>query len=515
MKPQFFISTRGDKQLRRSAEALIGGLAPDKGLYVPVEFPQFGEDLPQIEELVGKSYSQIAKIILKAFFTDYTDEELEYCVQGAYGGTKFDTPDIAPVHKLEKAYILELSHGRTAAFKDLALSIHPYLIQTAVKKEGEEKKLVILTATSGDTGKAALAGFADVPGTEIFVFYPSEGVSIVQKRQMISQEGANVHVFGTDGNFDEAQTAVKEVFNDENFATEAGEKGFRFTSANSISIGRLFPQVAYYVNAYVSMLASGELEAGECINVSVPTGNFGNILAAYYAKRIGLPIGRLICASNENSVLTDFLQLGVYDLNYQFAPVGGSPESARRRFIVTSSPSMDILISSNLERLLYHLSGNDAKAVANMMRGLDRRGRFAVTDDVHQAITDAGFFGGFADMGKAHPALEKLWKEEHYLLDTHTAVAYAVYLDYVEATGDKTKTLVASTASPYKFAKSIAEVLSLPEKDNEFDYIEEVSEYTGVPVPEPLQGIESRPVLHGDVIGRDDVQKVIEEALGI
>jgi threonine synthase len=509
MKPQYYISTRGDKQLRKSAQAIIMGLAADKGLFVPVEFPQFGKELPELAYFAGLSYAAVAESIIKGFFTDFTGEELARCVENAYNDKNFDSPDIAPVRKTEKAYFLELYHGRTSAFKDMALSIHPYLIKTAVSKEGEDKTLVILTATSGDTGKAALAGFADVPGTEIFVFYPGRGVSEIQRRQMITQEGANVHVFGIDGNFDDAQTAVKNVFNDSAFSAKAAEKNMRFTSANSISIGRLIPQIAYYVYGYAKLLEDGEIKAGEEINICVPTGNFGNILAAYYAKTLGLPVAKLICASNENNVLSDFLRTGVYDAKHR--PVADTD----RDFIVTTSPSMDILISSNLERLLYHLSGNDASEARRMMSALDIEGRYDAGDTVREGLRENGFVGGFADMEKTHSALAGLWEKEKYLIDTHTAVAYAVYLDYLETTGDGTSTLIASTASPYKFAKSIAGVLGLPETENEFEYIDEIAGYTGTSVPAPLADIESKPVLHGDVIARSEVAKIIAAELGL
>lgn len=539
MKPQYYISTRGDKQLRKSAQAIIMGLAADKGLFVPVEFPQFGKEFPKLADFVGLSYAAVAEMVIKGFFTDFTGEELARCVESAYNDRNFDRQDIVPVRKAGKAYFLELYHGRTAAFKDMALSIHPYLIKTAVGKEGEDKTLVILTATSGDTGKAALAGFADVPGTEIFVFYPGSGVSEIQRRQMVTQEGSNVHVFGIDGNFDDAQTAVKNVFNDNSFSARAAEKNMRFTSANSISIGRLIPQIAYYVYGYVKLLENGGIKDGEKLNICVPTGNFGNILAAYYAKTLGLPVAKLICASNENNVLSDFIRTGVYDAKHRPAatdssassnfsvadcPEAGSSQAngeaasdakTSRDFIVTTSPSMDILISSNLERLLYHLSGNDAGEALRMMTALDIEGRYDAGDTVRERLRENGFVGGFADMKKTHSALAGLWAEERYLIDTHTAVAYAVYLDYLKETEDKTKTLIASTASPYKFAKSIAGVLGLPETENEFGYIDEISGYTGMPVPAPLADIESKPVLHGDVVARSEVGKTIAEVLGL
>ncbi|MDR1816057.1 MAG: threonine synthase [Clostridiales Family XIII bacterium] len=501
-----YISTRGDGERIGGAQAIIRGLAPDRGLYVPDAFPelQVGADF-DAARLAESGYRGIARLVLAAFLPDFTADEIAACVDGAYDA-KFDTPDIAPLHSITKnrmagrsadAHFLELWHGKTAAFKDMALSILPYLMKTAVKKTGEDKKIVILTATSGDTGKAALAGFADVPGTEIFVYYPKDGVSAVQERQMVTQEGANVHVFGIRGNFDDAQTAVKGVFTDAAFAEQLAGRGMRLSSANSINIGRLVPQVAYYVSAWARLVASGAVGVGEPINICVPTGNFGNILAAWYAGRIGVPIARLICASNENKVLTDFLRTGVYD--------------ARRDFILTDSPSMDILISSNLERLLWHLSGErPSDNVRRMMASLDADGFYDVGDAVRAGLADGGFTGGYADMDKAHAALARAWNEEGYLMDTHTAVAYAVWLDYLKQTGDATPTVIASTASPYKFAGSVARVLGLPAQADEFRAVEQLLEYTGQPVPEGLRDLDKKPVLHDRVIEKDAIRASIE-----
>ena len=486
-----YISTRGYNEGFTSAAAIIKGLAPDRGLFVP-------ERIPEMPGMIkGLDYKSTAKEILKIFFTDYTDDELTACAEKAYD-EKFDVPQVAPVIKTEKAYFLELWHGSTAAFKDMALSVLPWLLTTAIRKEKEEKKIAILTATSGDTGKAALSGFADVPGTEIVVFYPKDGVSAVQERQMITQTGGNVHVYGIRGNFDEAQTGVKNVFSDLSFAKELEGRGIRLSSANSINIGRLVPQVAYYAYAYSKLLADREIEDGEKINICVPTGNFGNILAAWYAKQTGLPIARIICASNENNILTDFIDTGVYD--------------TRREFILTSSPSMDILVSSNLERLLWHLSKGDSESICSLMKALDEDGIYKVSDEVRSALKEE-LYGGCAEMAASHAALAKLWHEEKYLIDTHTAVAYAVYLDYLAKTGDYTKTLIASTASPYKFAGSVADAIGVPPGTDEYRTIDELESETGLPVPESLRGLDEKPVLHDFVIDRTDIKNAVSESL--
>jgi len=489
-----YISTRGYKDGVTSAAAIIKGLAPDRGLFVPEHIPALSH---KIEEYSNLAYKDIAKIILGEFFTDYTDEELSSCVESAYDA-KFDTSSIAPVIKTEKAYFLELWHGSTAAFKDMALSILPWLLTTAVSKEKEDKKIAILTATSGDTGKAALAGFADVPGTEIVVFYPKDGVSEVQERQMLIQEGANVHVYGIRGNFDDAQTGVKNVFTDSLFAKELEAEGIRLSSANSINIGRLVPQVAYYIYAYAKLLADGEIKEGEKINICVPTGNFGNILSAWYAKQIGMPVARIICASNENNILTDFMNTGIYD--------------TRRKFVLTSSPSMDILVSSNLERLLWHLSGGDSESICSLMGALDEKGVYEISADV-QAALNKDFHGGHAQMTASHAALAALWNEEKYLIDTHTAVAYAVYLNYRKNTDDNTKTLIVSTASPYKFAGNVAGAIGVHAGKDEYGTIKNLETATGASVPLCLQDLDIKPVLHDNVVDKTGIKAAVSEAL--
>lgn len=482
-------STRGSKEIKSAAQAVIQGIAEDKGLYVPDQIPA----LPRsIEELAEMPYKDVAYEIISAFFTDYTEEEMCACVSGAYD-TKFEEKEIVPVKEAGGAHFLELYHGKTAAFKDMALSILPYLLTTAMKKEKEDKKICILTATSGDTGKAALEGFADVPGTEIIVFFPNQGVSQVQERQMITQEGDNTHVFAIEGNFDDAQTGVKKIFNDSDFAEKLAGYGCKLSSANSINIGRLVPQAAYYVYGYVKLVQRGVIKAGEPVNIVVPTGNFGNILAAYYAGKMGIPVGRFICASNENKVLTDFFNTGVYDIN--------------RDFYLTNSPSMDILISSNLERLLYHLSGNDGEEIKALMGTLETEKRYEVSPVIKEGL--AAFYGGFATVEETNEAIGKMYREKGYLMDTHTAVAYKVYQDYVAETGDETPSLIASTASAYKFADSVARSIGLSEEADGFAYVKALSDETGVRVPGALRDLDKKPVRHDSVIGVAEMAKAV------
>lgn len=486
-------STRGSSKTMNSAQAIIKGIAEDRGLYVPECVPKLDMDPA---ELVGKSYRDVAYLVLSKFLTDYNEEELRYCVDSAYD-FKFEAEEVAPLVKAGNAWFLELYHGKTAAFKDMALSILPYLLTTALKKEKEDKKIAILTATSGDTGKAALEGFADVPGTEIIVFFPKDGVSEVQAMQMITQEGANTHVYGIEGNFDDAQTGVKNIFNDKVLSEELATKGFRLSSANSINIGRLVPQVAYYVWSYVKLIEDGVIKSGDVINVVVPTGNFGNILAAYYAGEMGIPIGKFICASNENNVLTDFINTGEYDIN--------------REFYVTSSPSMDILISSNLERLLYHLSGGNGEEISTLMGKLDRNKKYKAGGKILKGLED--FYGGFANESDTSAAIGEMYEDNNYLMDTHTAVGYKVYQDYRNATGDKTPTVVASTASAYKFAESVAEALGLPKEADGFASIRAISGKTGVRIPAGLKGLELKPILHKSMLKKDGLADAVKNSL--
>jgi len=485
-----FRSTRGSKQELTGAQAIIRGIAEDKGLYVPAELPK----LPfSVEEMIGKTYQEIAFRVIGAFFDDYTEEEMKHCIYGAYD-EKFEAPEIAPIVEAGGAHFLELYHGRTAAFKDMALSILPYLLTTAVKKEKEDKKICILTATSGDTGKAALEGFADVPGTEIVVFFPNQGVSQVQERQMVTQEGANTHVFAINGNFDDAQTGVKKIFNDDAFAERLAASGCKLSSANSINIGRLVPQVAYYVYSYVKMVEKGVIKNGEPINIVVPTGNFGNILAGYYAKQMGIPVNKFICASNENKVLTDFINTGVYDI--------------RREFYLTNSPSMDILISSNLERLLYHLSGGNGEEIKSLMEQLDTQKHYQVSGKIKEGLSE--FYGGYADVAATNQTIGDMYESCGYLMDTHTAVAYKVYEDYREKTGDTTQTVIASTASAYKFAESVAKSIGLSEEENGFRYVEALAAKTGVRIPAGLKDLDKKEIRHTGVINVDEMLKTVE-----
>ena len=486
-------STRGSRYIKTSAQAIIQGIAEDGGLYVPNEIPK----LPfEIKEMVGRPYKDVAFAILQAFFEDFTDEELKRCVDGAYD-EKFDTEEIVPVVKAEDAYFMELYHGKTAAFKDMALSIMPYLLKTAMKKEKEDKRVCILTATSGDTGKAALEGFADLPGTEIIVFYPKDGVSEVQERQMITQTGKNTHVFAIEGNFDDAQTGVKKIFDDESFNDDLREEGYKLSSANSINIGRLVPQVAYYVYGYLKLIERKVIKEGDEINVIVPTGNFGNILAAYYAGEMGIPVKKYICASNENNVLTDFIATGTYNLH--------------RDFHLTSSPSMDILISSNLERLLYHLSGGNGKEIKGLMESLKKNGKYTVHPGILYKLDK--FHGGFATMDRVSAAIGYMYEKFDYLMDTHTAVGYRVYEDYIAYTGDRTPALLASTASPFKFAKDVANAIGLKEEENGFEYIKAVAAKTGVLVPEGLKDLEHKEIRHTGIVTVDKMEDAVREAL--
>lgn len=486
-------STRGGAEVKNSAQAIIQGIAANKGLFVPDSIPKLAMKL---EDMNGMTYQEIAFLVMAGFLSDYTSLELKACIDEAYD-EEFEVKEIAPIVKAGGAYFLELYHGRTAAFKDMALSILPHLLTTALKKEKEGKKIVILTATSGDTGKAALSGFANVKNTEIIVFYPSEGVSQVQEKQMTTQEGENTHVYAINGNFDDAQTAVKKIFADATFAEELLSKGYKLSSANSINIGRLMPQIAYYIYAYAKLIQQGAIKAGEPINVVVPTGNFGNILAAYYAKLIGLPVHRFICASNKNNILTDFINTGIYD--------------TRRDFFVTNSPSMDILISSNLERLLYHLSGNQGAEVQGLMEALEKDKYYEVSDQIKEGLKE--FYGGFADEKATNEAIGELYQSDHYLMDTHTAVAYSVYKAYREASGDQTVSLIASTASAYKFSSSVAPAIGLSHEEDEFAYIEKIHQKTGVQIPFGLKNLKDQEVRHRGVIEKDQLMQAVRDSL--
>lgn len=491
-------STRGTESGLTASQAILKGLADDGGLFMPTYIPRL--EIP-MEQLAGMTYQETAYQVMKLFLNDFTEEELRYCINSAYD-SKFDTEEIAPLVKADGAYYLELFHGSTIAFKDMALSILPYLMTTSAKKNHVENEIVILTATSGDTGKAAMAGFADVPGTRIIVFYPKGGVSPVQERQMRTQKGKNTAVVAIHGNFDDAQTGVKNLFNNKELAEELADRGFQFSSANSINIGRLVPQVVYYVYAYAKLLANEEITSGEEINVVVPTGNFGNILAAYFAKKMGLPIRTLICASNDNKVLYDFFATGTYD--------------RRREFILTSSPSMDILISSNLERLIYLSTGSDPELNRTLMKELAEEGHYTVTDEMRAFMAD--FKGGFATEEANAAAIRTVFQDTGYLIDTHTGVAAAVYGQYKKETGDQTKTVIASTASPFKFSRSVMEAIggkeALEGKD-EFAIADELAAAAGLVLPKAVEEIRTAPILHDRECAVDEMEKTVKNILGI
>ena len=485
-------STRGGETGVTASQAVLKGLADDGGLYVPERIPTLDVTM---DELAGMTYKEMAYAVMKQFLTDYTEEELKYCISHAYD-EKFDTEEITPLAKADGMYFLELFHGKTIAFKDMALSILPYLMTTAAKKNHAKNEIVILTATSGDTGKAAMAGFADVPGTRIIVFYPKNGVSRVQELQMLTQKGANTSVVGIEGNFDDAQTGVKKIFGDKEFAKELDAMGFQLSSANSINIGRLVPQVVYYVYAYAKLLANGEIEKNEKVNVVVPTGNFGNILAAYFAKQMGVPFGKLICASNDNKVLYDFFRTGTYDKN--------------REFILTTSPSMDILVSSNLERLLYLSCGRDAAKTKAMMEQLSTNGKYEITEDMKEFMKD--FAAGYADMEENAKEIRKVFDDTGYLIDTHTGVAAAVYEQYKAKTGDTTKTVIASTASPYKFSRSVMEaVLGKKEDADEFALIDEMERISGVKIPQAIEEIRDAKILHNRQCKPEEMEETVKQ----
>ena len=492
----YYTSTRNREVRVTASQAILQGLSEDGGLFVPESIPAM--EVP-MEELAQMSYQQVAYQVMSRFFTDFTEEELKSCIDRAYD-EKFDTEEIAPLVKAEGAYYLELFHGATIAFKDMALSILPHLMTTSARKNHAEHEIVILTATSGDTGKAALAGFADVPGTKIIVFYPENGVSPIQKKQMVTQKGDNTYVVAIRGNFDDAQTGVKKIFNDKAMGERLAAAGYQFSSANSINIGRLIPQVVYYVYAYSRLLKNREIAPGEQINVDVPTGNFGNILAAYYAKQMGLPIAKLICASNENKVLFDFFRTGTYDRN--------------RKFVLTSSPSMDILISSNLERLIYRLAGEDDQANRQLMEELGTTGTYAISAKMREKLED--FYGNYASEEETAEQIRRLYEDTGYVIDTHTAVAARVYGKYLEETKDSTKTLIASTASPFKFIRSVLSAIDGKYADMEdFAQVEELSRIANVPVPKAIQEIRTAPVLHNTVVDVEEMPAIVEKILKV
>ncbi|MBO4693573.1 MAG: threonine synthase [Clostridia bacterium] len=492
-----YVSTRDNNKSVSSSFAIAHGISEEGGLFLPETIPALNAD--EFSKLCNMKYTERAEYILGKFLTDFTEDEIDYCVAGAYSGS-FEKNNPAPLVPLgDNVEMLELWHGPTCAFKDLALQLLPYLMVTAAKKQSDGKNIVILVATSGDTGKAALEGFRDVENTEIIVFYPCDGVSPMQKLQMTTQAGKNVHVYGIKGNFDDAQSGVKTLFTDENVKAVLSKHGFEFSSANSINWGRLAPQIVYYISAYCDMINQGrDLSGG--FNVVVPTGNFGNILAAYYAKAMGTPIKKLICASNKNNVLTDFINTGIYDKN--------------REFYTTISPSMDILISSNLERMLYILSGGNAKYVTALENLLKETGKFEISEDMKEKSASV-FYGGYCDDEQTLKTISDTFREYGYLLDTHTAVALRVYENYVDETGDKTTTVIASTASPYKFPKSVLSAIQKDVPAEDFEAAYKLSEITNVTIPQQILELKNANLRFNDVICKNDLKDAVFSSLGI
>lgn len=489
-------STRSNENTVTASQAILKGLADDGGLFVPIQIPALDKSLKQLSEM---TYQQVAYEVMKLYFDDFTEEELKNCINKAYD-EKFDTAEIAPIKEADGMYYLELFHGSTIAFKDMALSILPHLLTTSAHKNNVQNEIVILTATSGDTGKAALAGFADVEGTSIIVFYPKDGVSVIQEKQMLTQKGANTTVVGIKGNFDDAQNGVKQMFGNKELAERMAVKGYQFSSANSINIGRLVPQIVYYVYAYTRLLKMGVLKEDELLNVTVPTGNFGNILAAYFAKNMGVPLGKLICASNENKVLFDFFQTGTYDKN--------------RDFILTSSPSMDILISSNLERLIYRIAGNDGDKCKDFMKALTEQGAYTITEEMKAALDD--FAGGYASEEETAKVIKDIYGKSGYIIDTHTAVAASVSYTYRKNTGDDTKMLIASTASPYKFTRSVMNAIDNKyDAMGDFELVDELEKLSKVKVPQAIEDIRTAPILHDTVCDKTEMQMTVEKVLGL
>ena len=498
-----YTSTRNDEIKVTSAKAIAQGISDDGGLFVPCELPSI--TLADIKTLSEKSYPEIANYVLSQYLTDFSEAEIHYCTNGAYESGNFETENVIELASLfDKdfgCYMLELWHGPTCAFKDMALQILPYLLTTSIKKQNIDKKVVILVATSGDTGKAALEGFKDVSGTDILVFYPVDGVSNMQKRQMITQEGDNVGVCAIKGNFDDAQTGVKKIFTDAEIKATLSENGYLFSSANSINWGRLLPQIVYYIASYAKLVKNEEIALGDKINICVPTGNFGNILAAYYAKHMGLPVNKLICASNSNNVLTDFLTDGVYDRN--------------RRFYTTISPSMDILISSNLERLLYDLSGKNDEYIRTIYKSLAETGRFEVSEEIKSKL-NAEFSGGFATEEETKLAISEAEKTYGYVMDTHTAVAYSVYKKYAEATGDRTKTVIASTANPYKFPAAVLEALGCEKiPSDDFELLDALHDASGMSIPASLGALKTKAPRFEGSVSKDEMLGFIYTALNV
>lgn len=494
MTTLLFKSTRSSNEQLQFSEAVVKGMASDGGLFVPTTIPKVNF---MDNSFISLSYQEIAEKILTLFATDFSTEEIKHCVRSAYNGN-FQDERIVPIKTCGSANFLELYHGKTLAFKDMALSILPHLMTLSSKKLGIKEHIVILAATSGDTGKAALEGFAKVEGIDIMVFYPTDGVSHVQQRQMVTQEGDNTHVYGIKGNFDDAQNGVKKIFSDLSYQESLKEKGYILSSANSINIGRLIPQIIYYIYGYFQLVGAKKIQLGDPINVAVPTGNFGNILAAYYAREMGLPIKSFICASNHNNVLTDFFKTGVYDRNRSFVP--------------TVSPSMDILISSNLERFLFAISGENPTKIHDLMTALKTSGRYEVTETMKANMKS--FYGGYADDAQTIARIQDLYRDFNYVVDTHTAVAYHVYKQYVKDTGDETQTLIASTASPFKFPRSVLDGLGIDTQSlDDFALIALLSEKTGLEIPSPINTLDKKPIRHKGIGEKDGLSRLILASL--
>lgn len=496
----FYNSTRNSSVKVSSAEAITQGISAEGGLFVPESIPEITfDDIKKIGEM---KYADRAAFVFSKFLTDFTEAEIHYCTDNAYSTKNFESDSIAEIaHLFDGTYMLELWHGPTCAFKDMALQILPYFLTTSVKKINLDKKIVILVATSGDTGKAALEGFKDVEGTSILVFYPEDGVSPMQKRQMKTQEGSNVGVCALKGNFDDCQTGVKKIFTDADVKKQLDDNGMMFSSANSINWGRLVPQIVYYISSYAELVKDGEITLGEKVNIVVPTGNFGNILAAYYAKHMGIPVNKLICASNINNVLTDFINTGVYDRNRHFYP--------------TVSPSMDILISSNLERLLYIMTGKNDTLISEWFGKLSAEGKYEVSDDVKAKLSEE-FCAGFCDDEQTKVTIHEIYEKYSYTCDTHTAVAVKVYEDYKKSTGDTTKTIIASTASPYKFSAAVLEAIEGKTSDiSEYEKVDRIAELSDIPVPSALADLKNKPERFNDVIDKNDQKAYVLKTLGI
>jgi threonine synthase len=493
-----YTSTRNKNISIDSAEAIKQGLSKDGGLFVPVNIEAFTqEDFIRLSKL---SYNDIAFEVMSKYLTDFSKDELTDCINSSYNADKFSSSDITPIAKLnDHCYILELFHGPTCAFKDVALQILPKYLTYSMKKTGEKRTVVILVATSGDTGKAALEGFSDVDGTKIIVFYPDDGVSNIQKLQMVTQDGKNVMVGAVKGNFDAAQNGVKSIFTDKEFEKCLADKGFVLSSANSINWGRLLPQFVYYIYSFCNLIKNKKIKPGEKINICVPTGNFGNILAAYYAMKMGLPVNKLICASNSNNVLTDFIKTGIYNKN--------------RNFFATISPSMDILISSNLERLLFNLSDNNDVLINELMGKLNSKGEYQIDEKIKEKINTL-FYGGFLSDKDTKKIIKNTFEKYSYMCDTHTAVALGVYEEYVKNTNDKTVTVIASTASPYKFSQSVLEAFDLyDEKYDDFELLQKLYEISKTYIPKSLLELKDKTVRFKDKIDKDNMKEFVNNYL--